>query len=78
MTREDPLQKQQPQRNVSVNVRELVTGERVLLAGEIIVEVIENPQDGMWIRAKYLTVPSDPSFEGTEDQIFAADVVAKA
>ncbi len=64
-------------RDIRVNVRELVPGERVELIGGIVVEVIENPEDGMWIRAKYITVPSNPSAEGTEEQIFASDVVQR-
>ena len=59
-------------RDIRVNVRELVE-----LIGGIVVEVIENPEDGMWIRAKYITVPSNPSAEGTEEQIFASDVVQR-
>jgi hypothetical protein len=57
-----------------VNLRELKPGDRVKLTGDIIIEVIENPEDGMWIRGKYITVPSNPKAEGTEDQIFASDV----
>jgi len=67
-----------PQQNaVRINLRELVPGERVRLSGDIIVEVVNNPEDGMWVRAKYITVPGNPSVEGTEDQIFAADVIDK-
>lgn len=68
----------QPQQNTArINLRELLPGERIRLSGDIIVEVINNPEDGMWVRAKYITVPSNPSVEGTEDQIFAADVIDK-
>lgn len=67
-----------PRQNAAqINLRELVPGERVRLSGDIIVEVVNNPEDGMWVRAKYITVPGNPSVEGTEDQIFAADVIDK-
>jgi hypothetical protein len=60
-----------------VNLRELATGERVK-AGDVIIEVVDNPQDGMWIRGKYVSVPGNPALEGTEDQIFAADITERA
>ena len=38
-------------------------------------EVVENPKDGVWVFAKYVTCPDDPSLVGTEDMFFAADIV---
>ncbi len=38
-------------------------------------EVVENPKDGVWVFAKYLSCPEDPSLEGTEDMFFAQDIV---
>ena len=67
-------QEQQFQAGPRVNLRELKLGDRVKLVGDVIIEVVENPEDGMWVRGKYITVPSNPSAEGSEDQIFAADV----
>ena len=67
----------QPPRMTLINLRELQLGEKVKLAGGIVVEVVENPEDGMWIRGKYITFPGNASLEGTEDQIFASDVVEK-
>lgn len=61
-----------------VNLRELAPGEQVKLTGDIVVEVVENPQDGMWIRAKYVSFPGNAALEGTMDQIFAADVLERA
>jgi hypothetical protein len=71
---------QQPafQRGPKVNLRELKPGERLKLTGDIVVEVVDNPQDGMWVRAKYISVPSNPSAEGEEEQIFAGDVIERA
>jgi len=31
--------------------------------------------DGVWVFARYLSSPNDPSLEGSEDMVFAADVV---
>jgi hypothetical protein len=61
-----------------VNLRELKVGERVKLQGGAVVEVLENPEDGMWVRGKYVSVPGNASLEGIEDQIFAADVSERA
>jgi len=74
---------QQPQPNQfqtgpRVNLRELKPGDRVRITGDVIIEVLENPEDGMWVRAKYITVPGNPAAEGTEDQIFASDVQTMA
>ena len=71
---------QQPliQRGPKVNLRELKPGDRLKLVGDIVVEVVDNPEDGMWVRAKYINVPNSPEAEGAEDQIFAGDVVDRA
>lgn len=61
----------------TLNLRELKPGDRVKVGDDVIIEVVENPEDGMWIRGKYISVPSNPSAEGTEEQIFAADVTEK-
>jgi hypothetical protein len=58
-----------------VNVMDLKPGDRVRLAGDVVVEVISNPKDGIWIQARYLSVPDDPSQEGTEEMIFAEDMI---
>ena len=61
-----------------VNLRELQIGQRIKLTGDIIVEVLENPQDGMWVRGRYISVPGNPEAENTEDQVFAGDVLEMA
>ncbi len=35
---------------------------------------MNNPKDGVWVFAKYLTSPEDPALIGTEDMIFASDI----
>jgi hypothetical protein len=76
------MTQQQPDLNASsmptkVNLRELVPGERVKM-GDVVIEVVDNPQDGMWIRGKYISFPGNAALEGTEDQFFAADISDRA
>ena len=59
-----------------INVRDLVPGTSVVLAGGAVAEIVTNPGDGMWLFARYLTSPSDPTLVGQEEMIFAPDVVA--
>ncbi len=61
-----------------INVIELQPGDKIQLSGDIIAEVTSNPRDGVWIQARYLTVPDDASQEGTEEMIFAEDIVDMA
>jgi hypothetical protein len=62
----------------SVNLIELQPGTRVRLANDAIAEVVENPQDGIWVICRYLTHPSDRSLTegGVEQPVFAQDIVA--
>jgi hypothetical protein len=47
-----------------------------MLVGGAEVEIIDNPRDGMWLLARYLSSPRDPALVGREEMIFAPDVVA--
>ena len=38
-------------------------------------EIIDNPKDGVWLFARYLSSPRDPTLIGQEEMIFAQDVV---
>lgn len=58
-----------------INVIELKPGDRIQLSGDVIAEVVANPRDGIWIQARYVKVPDDPSQEGAEEMIFAEDIV---
>lgn len=58
-----------------VNVMDLNPGDRVRLEGDVVVEVLANPKDGIWIQARYINVPDDPAQEGTEEMIFAEDML---
>jgi len=59
-----------------VNIRDLVPGTRVALVDGGEAEITDNPADGVWVFARYLSSPSDPALVGQEEMIFAQDVVA--
>ena len=58
-----------------INIRLLGPGTRVVLEGGAVAEIVSNPLDGVWVFARYLTSPDDPGRVGTEDMIFAQDIV---
>ena len=58
-----------------VNVRLLKAGDKLKISHGATVVVVSNPLDGVWIFARYLTSPEEPSLEGTEDMIFAQDII---
>lgn len=59
-----------------VNIRTLTSGTRVVLASGAEAEIVSNPNDGVWIFARYISAPDDPTLIGQEEMIFAQDVVA--
>lgn len=61
-----------------INVIELKPGDKIQLGGNVIAEVIANPRDGIWIEARYVKVPDNPSQEGIEEMVFAEDIVDMA
>ncbi len=69
---------QKPNYRIGINLRDLDSGQKIQLAEGVVAEVVDNPRDGLWLRAKYLTYPSDPDLEGTEEQIFMDEVVGLA
>ena len=58
-----------------INILELEPGATIRLVDDATAEVIVNPRDGVWIQVRYLTVPQDPGQVGTEEMIFAENVV---
>lgn len=50
-------------------------GTRVGLADGSTGEVVSNPRDGMWVFVRYLSSPRDAALVGTEEMIFATDIV---
>ncbi len=59
----------------AINIRTLAAGTTVMLASGAEVEIVSNPNDGVWLFARYLSSPDDPALVGQEDMIFAQDVV---
>jgi len=58
-----------------INIRQLGAGTRIVLEGGATAEIVSNPQDGVWVFARYLTSPDDPGRVGSEEMIFAQDIV---
>jgi hypothetical protein len=58
-----------------INVRGLAVGTRVVLATGAEVEIVANPEDGVWLFGRYLSSADDPAMVGQEAMIFAQDVV---
>jgi hypothetical protein len=58
-----------------INLMLLEPGTKIALADGSIAEVVSNPLDGVWVFARYLSVPSDAALVGTEEMIFAQDIV---
>jgi hypothetical protein len=58
-----------------INIRLLEPGTRVVLEDGAVAEIVSNPLDGVWVFARYLTSPDDPGRVGSEDMIFAQDIV---
>jgi hypothetical protein len=58
-----------------INIRGLAAGTRVMLVSGAEVEIVSNPNDGVWLFARYLSSVDDPAIVGEEDMIFAQDVV---
>jgi hypothetical protein len=59
----------------TVNIRLLGPGTRIALADGATAEIVSNPLDGVWLFARYLSSPGDPGRVGSEEMIFAQDVV---
>ena len=58
-----------------INIRDLAPGTSVVLTGGAEAEIVDNPRDGIWLVARYLSSPRDPALVGREEMVFAADVV---
>ncbi len=57
-----------------VNLMNLEPGDKISMVNGATAEVSTNPKDGVWIFARYLTSPADPSLEGSEEMFFAQDI----
>jgi hypothetical protein len=59
-----------------INVRDLAPGMSVVLVHGAEAEIVDNPGDGVWLFARYLSSPRDPTLVGQEEMIFAQDVMS--
>jgi len=57
-----------------VNTRELAPGMQIVLVDGAVAEIVSNPLDGVWVFARYLSSPANPSMVGSEEMIFAQDI----
>ena len=61
---------------MEINLLTLTPGMRVLLADGSLVEVVENPGDGLWLFGRYLRCADATKLGGDKEHaIFAQDVV---
>ncbi len=58
-----------------INIRDLRPGTTVVLLSGAEAEIIDNPKDGVWLFARYVTSPDNPELVGREEMIFAQEVV---
>ncbi len=58
-----------------VNILTLTAGTKLRLSSGAIAEVVRSLGDGYWVEVKYLSAPQDPSLEGTQESVFAAEVI---
>jgi len=58
-----------------INRRLLEPGTRVAWSDRSTAETVSNPKDGVWVFARYLSSPRDTSLVGTEEMVFAQDIV---
>ena len=58
-----------------INLRHLQPGMTIGLADGSTVEVVSNPLDGIWVFGRYVSSPRDAALVGTEEMIFAQDIV---
>ena len=58
-----------------VNLILLAPDTKIQLVNGATAQVVSNPRDGVWVFARYLSSPEDPSLVGTEDMVFAQDIL---
>lgn len=70
----DPLRLSQTE---PVMIQMAAAGTKLRLANGATVEIVDNPRDGLWVMVRYLDSPEDPTLVGSEDMIFANDIVGQ-
>jgi hypothetical protein len=61
--------------NLVINLVMLEPGDKVRLKNEAVAEVVANPKDGSWIFLRYVSSPTDDSPVGSEEMVFADDIL---
>ena len=61
-----------------INVLDLEPGATVRLVDGATAEVVSNPRDGVWVLLRYLTAPENSPQVGTEELVFAENIVELA
>lgn len=59
-----------------LNLMTLAVGDRLKLQGGVVAEVIENMEDGQWVRVRYLDVKDNPDQIGGEELAHATDILS--
>ena len=59
-----------------LNLMDLTVGSRLKLVGSVTAELIENMNDGQWVRVRYLTVADKPEQVGAEELAHSQDILA--
>lgn len=54
---------------------DLKKGTIINLENAAVAEIVEDTQDGQWIKVRYLKVPEHPELEGTEDLCSSEEVL---
>ncbi len=57
-----------------VNTRLLAPGMQIVLVDGAVAEVVSNPLDGVWVFARCVSSPDDPTRVGSEEMVFAQDI----
>lgn len=70
----DERQPASPHLRGGFNAREVPVGATIRLLDGATAEVIDNPQDGMWLLCRYLTSPDDPGQISVIELVFVQNV----
>ena len=58
-----------------IAIQDLAPGTRLKLKGDAVAEVVENPQDGMWVLVRFLAAPQGQAQIGKEELCHADEVL---
>lgn len=61
-----------------MNLWDLKKGATVRLEEAAFAEIVEETEDGQWVKVRYLKVPENPDLEGTEDLCSSEEVLSLA